>query len=85
MVLLTRADLAMTMPLTTWNLLDFRVAQTEKLQKLYFVRAALVSRLWSAFLAIRRNSKVISRKLIGQIVLHGPYIFQSFKFSIQQM
>ena len=31
MVLLTIADLAMIMPLTTWNLLDFRVAEKEKL------------------------------------------------------
>ena len=33
MVLLTIADLAMTMPLATWNLIDFRVAEKEKLLK----------------------------------------------------
>ena len=33
MVLLTTADLAMIVPLTTWNLLDFRVAEKKTLLK----------------------------------------------------
>ena len=41
MVLLTIADFAM-MPLTTWNLLDFRIAEKEKTAKIIFVRVALV-------------------------------------------
>ena len=75
MVLLTTADLAMMMPSTTWNLLDFRVAEKEKLLKQYLFAQPWWSRLWSAFPAIRRISKVIinSRKLIRQSVLHGPY------------
>ena len=62
------------MPLTTWNLLDFRVAQKEELVKQYLFAQPWRSRLWSAFLAIRRISKVNSRRLIGQIVMHGPYL-----------
>ena len=73
-VLLTIADLAMIMPSATWNLLDFRVAEKEKLLKQYLFAQPWWSRLWSALLAVRRISKVISRKLTGQIVLHGPNV-----------
>ena len=71
---LTIADLAMIMPWITWNLLDLKMAEKEKLQKQTLFAQPWWSRLWPAFLAIRRISKVISRKLIGQIVLHGPYV-----------
>ena len=40
-LLTTIADLAMIMPLTTWNLLDFRVAEKEKLLKQY-----MFAQLW---------------------------------------
>ena len=68
------------MLLTTWNLLDFRVAEKEiGLPRQYLFAQPWWSRLlrWS-FLAIHRISKVISRKLIGQIVLHGPYVLLLF-------
>ena len=70
-VMLTIADLAMIMPLSTWYLIDSRVAEKEKLLKRYLFAQPWWSRLRSAFLVIRRISKVISRKLTGQI--HGPY------------
>ena len=65
-VLLTIADLAMTMPLATWNLIDFRVAEKEEVLQQHLFAQPWWSRLWSACLAIRRISKVISRKQIGQ-------------------
>ena len=69
-------------PLTTWNLLEFRVAEKEKLLKQYLFAQPWWSRLWSAFLAIRCISKVISRKLIGQIILHGPYTTGTTYFEV---
>ena len=75
LVVLLIADLTIIMLLPTWNLIDFRVAEKEKLLKQYqvFVGAALVITTVVRFVVIRRISEVISRKLIGQIVLHGPY------------
>ena len=64
----------MIMALTTWNLLDFRVAEKEKLLKQYLFAQPGLSRLRSACLAIRWISNVISRKHIGQTILHRPYI-----------
>ena len=85
---LTIADLAMIMPLITWNLLDFRVAEKEKLLKQYLLAQPWWSRLWSACLAIRRISKVISRKRIGQTVLHRPYLERNtehFQYFVRDM
>ena len=45
-VLLTVADLAMIMPLTTWNWLDFRVVEKEKLLKQDLFAQPWWSRLW---------------------------------------
>ena len=46
----------------------------------FIVRAALmITFVVSFFLTIRRISKDICRKLIGQIVLHGPYQKQQSK------
>ena len=74
-VSLTVADLAMVMPSTTGNLLDFRLAEKVKLlrTKTIFVRAALV--ITTAVVSLSCNSSYFesSRKQIGQTVLHGPY------------
>ena len=77
-VLLTVADLALVMTWTTWNLLDFRVVEKEKLLKQFLFAQPWWSRLRAACLAIRRISEVgtCSRKQIGQTVLHGPYYIQ---------
>ena len=73
-VSLTVADLAMVMPSTTGNLLDFRLAEKVKLlrTKTIFVRAALIT---TAVVSLSCNSSYFesSRKQIGQTVLHGPY------------
>ena len=87
--LLTITDLAMIMPLTTWHLkLDFRFAEKEKLPKQHLFAQPWWSRLWSACLAIRRISKVISRKRIGQTVLHRPYLERNtehFQYFVRDM